>query len=100
MSDYSVDCTKTLDPLKLALPHVTNTCMIVYPLLQNADYLIVSKSTFILGVYLLFTSMGVDYVVIGFDMEVKPLVTNNAALPLRVSALCIDHLHMPRALLA
>ena len=57
MSDYSVDCTTTLDPLKLALPHVTNTCMIVYPLLQNADILIVSKSTFILGVYLYVSSV-------------------------------------------
>ena len=28
---------------------------------------------------LLSTSMGVDYVVIGFDMEVQPLVTHNAA---------------------
>ena len=28
---------------------------------------------------LLSTPMGVDYVVIGFDMEVKPLVTHNAA---------------------
>ena len=27
--------------------------------------------------------MGVDYVVIGFDMEVQPLVTHNAARPLR-----------------
>ena len=25
------------------------------------------------------TPMGVDYVVIGFDMEVQPLVTHNAA---------------------
>ena len=29
--------------------------------------------------YLLSTPMGVDYVVIGFDMEVQPLVTHNAA---------------------
>ena len=29
---------------------------------------------------LLSTPMGVDYVVIGFDMEVQPLVTHNAAL--------------------
>ena len=28
------------------------------------------------------TPMGVDYVVIGFDMEVQPLVTHNAAWPL------------------
>ena len=28
---------------------------------------------------LLSTPMGVDYVVIGFDMEVQPLVTQNAA---------------------
>ena len=28
---------------------------------------------------LLSTPMGVDYVVIGSDMEVQPLVTNNAA---------------------
>ena len=34
--------------------------------------------------------MGVDYVVIGFDMEVQPLVTHNAACPLCVSAICID----------
>ena len=44
---------------------------------------------------LLSTPTGVDYVVIGFDMEVQPLVTHNAALPLCVSAICIDHLHMP-----
>ena len=49
---------------------------------------------------LLSTPMGVDYVVIGFDMEVQPLVTHNAALPLCMSAICIDHLHMRRALLA
>ena len=40
-------------------------------------------------------AMGVDYVVIGFDMEVQPLITHNAAWPLCVSAFCIDHLHMP-----
>ena len=34
--------------------------------------------------------MGVDYVVIGFDMEVQPLVTHNAAWPFCVSAICID----------
>ena len=28
---------------------------------------------------LLYTPMGVEYVVIGFDMEVQPLVTHNAA---------------------
>ena len=28
---------------------------------------------------LLSTPMGVDYVVIGFDMELQPLVTHNAA---------------------
>ena len=46
--------------------------------------------------------MGVDYVVIGFDMEVQPLVTHNAALPLCMSAICIDvvsnhwlFVHMP-----
>ena len=46
--------------------------------------------------------MGVDYVVIGFDMEVQPLVSHSAASPLCVSATCIDfvsnHLlfkHMP-----
>ena len=44
--------------------------------------------------------MGVDYVVIGFDMEVQPLVTHNAAWPLSVSAFCIDYLHMSSALLA
>ena len=49
---------------------------------------------------LLSMPMGVDYVVIGFDMEVQPLVTHNAAWPLWVSAIYIDHLHMPRALLA
>ena len=26
--------------------------------------------------------MGVDYVIIGFDMEIQPLVTHNAAWPL------------------
>ena len=30
-------------------------------------------------IYLLSTPMGVDYVVIGFDMEVQPLVTHNSA---------------------
>ena len=39
---------------------------------------------------LLSTPMGIDYVVIGFDMEVQPLVTHNAARPLCVSAICID----------
>ena len=46
--------------------------------------------------------MGVDYVVIGFDMEVQPLITHNAAWPFCVSAFCTDivsnHLlfaHMP-----
>ena len=33
--------------------------------------------------------MGVDYVVIGFDVEVQPLVTHTAAWPLCVSAICI-----------
>ena len=32
--------------------------------------------------------MGVDYVVVGFDMEVQPFVTHNA--PFCVSAVCID----------
>ena len=52
--------------------------------------------------HLLYMSMGVYYVVIGFDMEVQPLVTHNAALPFCVSAMCTDvvsnHLlfaHMP-----
>ena len=55
--------------------------------------------------------MGVDYVVIGFDMEVQPLVTHNAcSLTFRLygmSAVCIDIVnrqrlfaHMPGALLA
>ena len=39
---------------------------------------------------LLSTLMGVDYVVIGFDMEVQPLVTHNVAGPFCVSAICID----------
>ena len=39
---------------------------------------------------LLSSPMGVDYVVIGFDMEVQPLVTHNAACPICVSAICID----------
>ena len=39
---------------------------------------------------LLSTPMGVDYVVIGFDMEVQPLVTHNAAWPFCVSAVWID----------
>ena len=34
--------------------------------------------------------MGVDYVVVGFNMKVQPLDTHNAALPLCVSAICID----------
>ena len=29
-------------------------------------------------IYLLSTPMGVDYIVIGFDMEIQPLVTHNA----------------------
>ena len=41
-------------------------------------------------VILLSTPMGVDHVVIGFDMEVQPLVTHNAVWPLCVSAVCID----------
>ena len=51
---------------------------------------------------LLSTPKGVDYGVIGFDMEVQALVTHNAARPFCVSAVCIDvvcnHLlfvHMP-----
>ena len=36
------------------------------------------------------TPMGVDYAVIGFDMDVQPLVTQNAACPVCVSAICID----------
>ena len=45
---------------------------------------------------LLSTPMGISYLVIAFDMEVQPLVTNNAARPLYsvctygVSAICID----------
>ena len=35
------------------------------------------------------TPMGEDYVVIGFDMEIQPLVTHNAACPLCVSAVGI-----------
>ena len=38
---------------------------------------------------LLSTPMGVDYVVIGSEMEVQPY-THNEALPLCVSAICID----------
>ena len=34
--------------------------------------------------------MGVDYVVIGFDMEVQPLVTHNAAWPSCLRDICID----------
>ena len=56
---------------------------------------------------LLSTPMGIDYVVIGFNMEVQPLVIHSAASPLCVSDICIDivsnHLlfaHMTRALLA
>ena len=45
--------------------------------------------------------MGVDYVVVGFDMEVQPLVTRNAAWPLCVSTMCIgvmsSHLLFARA---
>ena len=33
--------------------------------------------------------MGIDYVVIGLDMEAQPLVTHNAAWPLCVSAIYI-----------
>ena len=46
--------------------------------------------------------MGIDYVVIGFDMEVQLVVTHSAAWPLCMSTICIDvvsnHLlfaHMP-----
>ena len=56
---------------------------------------------------LLSTHIGVDYVVISFDMDVQPLATHNAAWPLCVRAIYIDivsnHLlfaHMPWALLA
>ena len=41
------------------------------------------------------TPMGVDYVVIGFDMEVQPLVTHNAASPFCVSAICLDVVNNP-----
>ena len=40
--------------------------------------------------------MGVDYIVNGFDTEVQPLITHNAASPLcsarayGVSAVCVD----------
>ena len=34
---------------------------------------------FVFSIDLLSTPMGVDYVVTGFDMEVQPLVTHNAA---------------------
>ena len=40
---------------------------------------IISKSIMHDRTRLLSTPMGVDYVVIGFDMEVQPLVTHNAA---------------------
>ena len=32
--------------------------------------------------------MGVDYVVVGFDMEVRPFVTHDAVWPLYMSAIC------------
>ena len=57
--------------------------------------------------------MGVDYVVIGFDMEIQPLVTHNAAWPLcsahtydlsaiRIDVVCSHKLlaQMPWVLLA
>ena len=34
--------------------------------------------------------MGIDYLAIGFDMEVQPLVSHNAACLYFVSAVCID----------
>ena len=34
--------------------------------------------------------MRIDHEVIGFDMEVQPLATHNAARPFCVSAICID----------
>ena len=39
--------------------------------------IIISRLDF--KISLLSAPMGVDYVVIGFDMEVQPLVTHNAA---------------------
>ena len=48
-------------------------------------------------VILLSTRMGVDYVVIGFDMEVQPLVTHSAAWPFCVSARCREQSFAIRA---
>ena len=39
---------------------------------------------------LLSTPIGIDYVVIGFDKEVQPLITHNAASPLCMSVICTD----------
>ena len=47
----------------------------IYQTFGNKQYLIFRKYFFVS----LSTPMGVDYVVIGFDMEVQPLVTHNAA---------------------
>ena len=66
------------------------------------QYILINKSYWKNYSVVLSTPMGVDYVAIGFDMEVQPLATHNAARPLCVKAICIDvvsnHLlfaHMP-----
>ena len=46
---------------------------------SDTEELPLFKAFRIYVVDLLSTPMGVDYVVIGFDMEVQPLVTHNAA---------------------
>ena len=66
-----------------------------YKWLLNVDLAFCESYTcYTIGLtFLLSTPMGIEYVVFGFDMEVQPLVTHNAARPLCVSAICIDHLH-------
>ena len=53
---------------------VAKTCFNIYKTRR-----FFKETTCYLSVHLLSTPMGVDYVVIGFDMEVQPLVTHNAA---------------------
>ena len=55
-------------------PHDATVLFIVYDVLLMMSGLMSTISCLLLS-----TPMGVDYIVIGFDMEVQPLVTHNAA---------------------
>ena len=53
-------------------------CHKTYTINQNQHPAIINTP----GKMLLSMSLGVDYLVIAFDMEIQPLVTHNAARPL------------------